>query len=156
MDWLSEVNKRYRRNNQILFSKESEYLQDLRMLFEEQDHKTMVLWAMDFAAELLLFWKPGIHWRNDPRGPLKRPGNGHLGRLRCDMHSERYWIVTHLRRRRAARRMWRSAMPLDRPVRWCIPLVMQLDTQPMTLLLSFIDTGLMHVGKRLKAARAST
>ena len=43
-----------------------------------------------------------------------------------------------------------------RQVRWCIPLVMQLDTQPMTLLLSFIDTGLMHVGKRLKAARAST
>lgn len=83
MDWLSEVNKRYRRNNQILFSKESEYLQDLRMLFEEQDHKTMVLWAMDFAAESVAVLETRYHWRNDPERPLKRPGNGHLGRLRA-------------------------------------------------------------------------
>ena len=64
MDWLSEVNKRYRRNNQILFSKESEYLQDLRMLFEEQDHKTMVLWAMDFAAESVAVFPIQGRFRN--------------------------------------------------------------------------------------------
>ena len=51
MDWLDEVRIRLKKRNQVLFVKDMEYLQDLVMLFREQSHKTMVLWALDLAAE---------------------------------------------------------------------------------------------------------
>ena len=51
MDWLDEVRIRLKKRNQVLFAKDTEYLQDLAMLFRGQNHKTMVLWALDFAAE---------------------------------------------------------------------------------------------------------
>ncbi len=51
MDWLQEVQARLKRRNQALFSKHSDYLQDLLLLFQEQDHRTMALWAFDFAGE---------------------------------------------------------------------------------------------------------
>ena len=51
MNWLDEVNGKLKKKNQILFSKHSEYLQDLIMLFQSQDHRVMVLWAFDLAAE---------------------------------------------------------------------------------------------------------
>ena len=51
MDWLDEVRIKLKKRNQVLFAKDMEYLQDLTMLFREQSHKTMVLWALDLAAE---------------------------------------------------------------------------------------------------------
>ena len=51
MDWLDEVRIRLKKRNQVLFAKDTEYLQDLAMLFRGQNHKTMVLWALDLAAE---------------------------------------------------------------------------------------------------------
>ena len=51
MDWLDEVRIKLKKRNQVLFAKDMEYLQDLTMLFREQNHKTMVLWALDLAAE---------------------------------------------------------------------------------------------------------
>lgn len=35
----------------FLFGKDSEYLQDLISLFQNQNHRAMALWAFDFAAE---------------------------------------------------------------------------------------------------------
>ena len=51
MDWLDEVRIRLKKGNQVLFAKDTEYLQDLAMLFRDQNHRTMVLWALDLAAE---------------------------------------------------------------------------------------------------------
>ena len=51
MDWLDEVRIKLKRENQVLFAKDAEFLQDLAMLFREQSHRTMVLWALDLAAE---------------------------------------------------------------------------------------------------------
>ena len=51
MDWLGEVRIRLKKRNQVLFAKDAEFLQDLTMLFREQSHRTMVLWALDLAAE---------------------------------------------------------------------------------------------------------
>ena len=51
MDWLDEVRIRLKKRNQVLFAKDTEYLQDLTMLFRRQNHKIMVLWALDLAAE---------------------------------------------------------------------------------------------------------
>lgn len=51
MDWLDEVTIKLKKKNQILFSKNSAYLQDLMQLVGEQNHRTMVLWAFEFADE---------------------------------------------------------------------------------------------------------
>jgi hypothetical protein len=48
---MDDVRERLRKKNQILFSKDSEYLQDLISLINEQNHRTMVLWALEFADE---------------------------------------------------------------------------------------------------------
>ena len=50
MDWLDEARVKLKKNNQVLFAKDSEFLQDLSLLFRDQSHKTMVLWALDLAA----------------------------------------------------------------------------------------------------------
>ena len=44
MDWLDEVRIKLKKRSQVLFAKDTEFLQDLTMLFREQNHKTMVLW----------------------------------------------------------------------------------------------------------------
>ena len=51
MDWLDEARIKLKKKNQVLFAKDSEFLQDLSLLFRDQSHKTMVLWALDLAAE---------------------------------------------------------------------------------------------------------
>ena len=51
MDWLDEVRAKLKRKNQVLFAKDAMFLQDLAMLFQEQSHRTMVLWALDLAGE---------------------------------------------------------------------------------------------------------
>lgn len=51
MNWLDEVKIKLKKKNQILFTKDCAYLQDLIMLFQQQNHRVMVLWAFDFAAE---------------------------------------------------------------------------------------------------------
>ena len=44
MHWIDEVRINLGKNNQVLFSKKSEYLQDLTLLFQAQNHRTMALW----------------------------------------------------------------------------------------------------------------
>lgn len=51
MDWIDEARERLKRKNQVLFTKDSTYLQDLAMLLQTQDHRAVVLWAFDLAAE---------------------------------------------------------------------------------------------------------
>ena len=51
MDWFDEVRIKLKRKNQVLFAKDTEYLQDLAMLFRDQSHRTMVLWALELATE---------------------------------------------------------------------------------------------------------
>ena len=50
MDWLDEVRTKLKRKNQVLFAKDAAFLQDLAMLLREQNHRTIVLWALDLAA----------------------------------------------------------------------------------------------------------
>jgi hypothetical protein len=51
VDWVDEVRGRIKRKNQVLFAKDSEFLRDLIALIQEQNHRTMVLWAFEFADE---------------------------------------------------------------------------------------------------------
>lgn len=51
MDWLDDVNAKIKRKNQILFSQESPMLQELSMLLEAQNRRTVVLWALDLSGD---------------------------------------------------------------------------------------------------------
>ena len=51
MNWTAELQEKIKRKNQILFSKDSAFLQDLALLIQGQSHKTLALWAFDLAGE---------------------------------------------------------------------------------------------------------
>ena len=51
MDWLIEVERRIKRKNLILFSKDSLFLADLSDLISRTDHRVLVLWALELGEE---------------------------------------------------------------------------------------------------------
>ena len=51
---LTDVKDKWKRKNQILFSRESACLQDLLVNIRKQSHQTLVLWALKFAEEIVL------------------------------------------------------------------------------------------------------
>lgn len=57
MDWLSDVQNRMKRKNQILFGKHSEFLADLEGLIQQQNHQTVILWALEFSDEIVVDMK---------------------------------------------------------------------------------------------------
>lgn len=71
MNWFDEVNMRLKKRNQILFSKNSEFLQDLIQLFESQDRRVIILWAFDFAKESIIKLEKKYPHEKRPREALK-------------------------------------------------------------------------------------
>lgn len=51
MDWLQEVQQKIKRKNQILFSKECPLFVQLNLLLAQQNHRAVVLWALELAEE---------------------------------------------------------------------------------------------------------
>ena len=51
MDWMDEVREREKRKNQILFGKDSQYLAPLQQQIAEQNHRVVVLWALEYAEQ---------------------------------------------------------------------------------------------------------
>ena len=52
--WLAEVRAKAKRHNQILFSKESFLLADLRHLIDQSNRRVLILWALELAEETAL------------------------------------------------------------------------------------------------------
>ena len=52
--WLAEVSAKAKRHNQILFSKESLLLDNLRHLIGQANRRTLILWALELAEETVL------------------------------------------------------------------------------------------------------
>ena len=46
---FSDVEQKLKKKNKILFSRDSECLQGLKMLIKQQKHRTLVMWALDCA-----------------------------------------------------------------------------------------------------------
>lgn len=90
MHWIDEVSIKAKKKNQVLFSKDSEYLQDLTMLFQNQNHRVMVLWAFDLAAESIA--------RLEAKYPEeKRPGEA--------LEAARDWAAGKIKMRMAQRKI---------------------------------------------------
>lgn len=51
MNWMAEVEMRLKRGNQLLFEKDSALLADLNALIQEQNRRTLALWALELADE---------------------------------------------------------------------------------------------------------
>ena len=49
--WLAEVSAKAKRHNQILFSKESLLLDNLRHLIDQANRRALILWALELAEE---------------------------------------------------------------------------------------------------------
>ena len=71
MDWIEDVKKKVKRKNKILFSKDSEYLQDLVWLINQQNRQILVLWALDFAEEIVKKLEIKYPNENRPRNALE-------------------------------------------------------------------------------------
>ena len=52
--WLAEVSAKAKRHNQILFSKESLLLDNLRHLIGQANRRSLTLWALELAGETVL------------------------------------------------------------------------------------------------------
>lgn len=63
--WMDEVAQKKKRGNRILFSKDSLFLQDLRMLLEGRNRRTVILWALDLAEQTVEQLEK--HCPGDPR-----------------------------------------------------------------------------------------
>ena len=52
--WLAEVSAKAKRHNQILFSKESLLLDNLRHLIDQANRRVLILWALELAEDTVL------------------------------------------------------------------------------------------------------
>lgn len=71
MYWYKEVEEKLKRKNQILFSKDSEFLQDIALLIQNQNHRTVVLWALDLAEESVRILEERYPGENRPRKAIE-------------------------------------------------------------------------------------
>lgn len=70
MDWMEEVRRKLRRKNQILFSTDSPFLQELAEAFPRCSHQTLVLWALELAEEDVRILETAYPEDPRPRGAL--------------------------------------------------------------------------------------
>ena len=82
MNWTDEVFEKLKKKNQVLFSKKSEYMQDLMMLFETQNHRVMALWAFDFASESIAKLEKKYPEEKRPREALKAAQDWAAGKIK--------------------------------------------------------------------------
>lgn len=85
MNWIDEVQLRLARGNQVLFAKNSPYLQDLSLLFQGQNHRVMALWAFSFAAESVALLEERYPAETRPREALQTAQDWAAGIIRMRM-----------------------------------------------------------------------
>jgi len=82
MSWIEEVNTNLKKKRQILFSKDTIFLQDLELLLRNQSHQAVVLWAFDFAEETVKKLEAKYPAESRPRVALEASKLWALGRIK--------------------------------------------------------------------------
>ncbi len=82
MNWIEEVSIKLKKKNQILFTRDSEYLQDLIFLFQNQDHRVMALWAFDLAAGSIARLEEKYPEEKRPKEALNAAGDWAAGKIK--------------------------------------------------------------------------
>lgn len=80
--WMDEVAQKKKRGNRILFSKDSLFLQDLRMLLEGRNRRVVVLWALDLAEQTVEWLEESCPTDPRPRFALEAARAWASGRIR--------------------------------------------------------------------------
>lgn len=80
--WMDEVAQKKKRGNRILFSKDSLFLQDLRMLLEGRNRRVVVLWALDLAEQTVERLEESCPTDPRPRFALEAARAWASGRIR--------------------------------------------------------------------------
>ena len=60
MDWMEDVQRNWKRHNQILVSKDNPLLLSLEALLHGQSHRAMILWALELAEEIVQALKTAL------------------------------------------------------------------------------------------------
>lgn len=68
---FTDVEQKLKKKNMVLFSRDSECLQDLRRLIEQQKHRTLVMWALDCAKIPLAQFEEKYPYELRPRAALE-------------------------------------------------------------------------------------
>lgn len=68
--WMEEVKAKKKRGNRVLFTRDSVILQDLRMLLEGRNRRTVILWALELAQETVEELEAGYPGDSRPRNAL--------------------------------------------------------------------------------------
>lgn len=71
MNWIEDVEKKLKRKNQILFSKDSEFLKELIYLISQQNRRALVLWAFELAEETVRILEEKYPDETRPRDVLE-------------------------------------------------------------------------------------
>lgn len=79
---MEEVQTKIKKKYQVLFSKDSQYLQDIIYLFQEQEHRVMALWAFDFAAESIKKLREKYPNENRPQEALEAVQGWAAGKIK--------------------------------------------------------------------------
>lgn len=109
---FSDVEQKIKKRNMVLFSRDSESLQGLKMLIEQQKHRTLVMWALDCAKVPLAQFEKNI---NMSLGQERHWNFAQLGReakLKCLLRNGQFWMPTLLRKKLMIEDMAHCAMRL--------------------------------------------
>lgn len=68
---FSDVEQKLKRKNMVLFSRDSECLQELKTLIEQQKHRTLVMWALDCSKVPLAQFEEKYPYELRPRKALE-------------------------------------------------------------------------------------
>lgn len=79
---FTDVDSRIRKKNKILFSRDSQCLQDLIKLIERQKHRTLVMWALDCAKITLERFEAKYPEESRPRAALEHCESWSRGRIK--------------------------------------------------------------------------
>jgi len=82
---MDEVSLRLKRHNQVLFAKDSEFLQDLDLLLRAQSHITLALWAFDLAGEAGAALEEKYPRERRPREALEAAQDWAAGRIKMPL-----------------------------------------------------------------------
>ena len=117
MNWMDEVSARLKRHNQVLFAKDSEFLQDLDLLFREQSHITLTLWAFDLAEESVAALEEKHPRERRPREALVAAQDWAAGRIKMPLAQRKILDLSRRRPglRRGPHRRPRPGIPHLRP-----------------------------------------
>lgn len=92
---FSDVEIKLKKRNKILFSRDSQCLQDLIKLIQLQNHRALVKWALDCSTTSLEQFEAKYPYERRPRICLERIGKKELINLNLNGQIF-YWMIPGL------------------------------------------------------------